>query len=82
MQSINWETIGVILTLLGLGGSALWKLSSLTTLLAALKEQMGRRHDEDRADHADFRRTLRQQGVQLADHEHRIVMLETEAASE
>ena len=82
---MNWEVLGVIVTLLVLGVPVLRQLSSCVANLDNLEEHLGtherqweRCRDEDRADHADFRETIQGHGVQLQEHEHRITSLEAE----
>ena len=78
MNALNWETLGVIVALLALGLPVLWKLSRATAHLDDLKDRFGECKREDRADHEDFRRSIKQQGITLADHEQRITTLEAD----
>ena len=75
---MNWEVLGVIVTLLVLGVPVLRQLSACVANLADLKERWIECRREDRADHEDFRRSIQQHGITLADHEERITSLETE----
>jgi hypothetical protein len=75
---MNWETLGVIVTLLGLGIPALVKLSACVASLAALKERWQECRAEDRQEHEGFRGRLTTHDALLADHEVRITTLESE----
>lgn len=76
MNGLNWETLGVIAALIGLGVPVLLRVGKATAHLAELKERFGECKQEDRKEHEDFRKCLQAQGVQLAEHEQRITTLE------